>query len=219
MPEPALLRETYSVLVAGSMNPMIHHPQWYRSIGAIDEEELESALRGDFVATTPFASRFQFGSPPFTVMCQPNQWAIQANFIESWTRMVRVAAQVFAKGNSPAMAAYGLVCARHVDTDVDVKAILAESVAELAIGLPTSEDANTNMTVAYAAKGHTVNASIQNSVIGEKTMYLSYHYDYPSLSIDSISDGRADEFMRDCDAFRDRAVSGLGARASMRKTK
>src|ERR1035438_6023217 len=131
MPDPAIPRNAYSVLVAGLMNPSIHHPQWYRLIGAIDDDELDSSLKSGTSGTTPIASRLEFGSPSLTVMCQPNLWMIQSTDDSSWTRMLRVASLVFAKANNPTMTAYGLMAQRHIDTDRDAKAILAASVANL----------------------------------------------------------------------------------------
>src|ERR1700723_932205 len=40
----ASARDQYSIVVVGNMNPAIHHPGWYKAIGAMSDEEVELAL-------------------------------------------------------------------------------------------------------------------------------------------------------------------------------
>jgi hypothetical protein len=38
----AAATETYPIVVAGVMNPAIHHPAWYKAMGALSDKELQS---------------------------------------------------------------------------------------------------------------------------------------------------------------------------------
>ena len=54
----ATANDAYSIVVAGNMNPAIHHPAWYKLIKALSEEELASsgglgARRQDTAETSP----------------------------------------------------------------------------------------------------------------------------------------------------------------------
>jgi hypothetical protein len=213
MPDPAIPRNAYSVQVAGLMNPSIHHPQWYRLIGAIDNDELDASLKGGTSGTTPIASRLQFGSPNLTVFCQPNLWMIQSTDDGSWTRMLRIASLVFAKANNPTLTAFGLMSQRHVDTNRDAKAILAASVAKLNLGLHVGKNVNTNFTSASSEEGFTITTSIQSSVFGERVVYGLYHCDYPAQEIESILDGRFDVFASRSNKFFTDIVIAINARA------
>jgi hypothetical protein len=215
MPDPAIPRNAYSVLVAGLMNPSIHHPQWYRLIGAIDDDELNASLKGGTSGTTPFASRLQFGSPSLTVTCQPNLWMIQSTEDSSWMRMLTVASLVFAKAKNPTMTmtAFGLMAQRHIDTDHDAKAILAASVAKLDLGFQPGKNVNTNLTLASSEEGFTITTSIQSSVLGERVIFGFYHCDYPAREIESIFDGRFEVFNSGSSNFFADIVSAINARA------
>ena len=201
MPDLPIPRNAQLVLVAGKMNPSMHHPQWYRAISAIDDKELRGTLKGESGATTPIVSQFQFGSPNFTITCQPHLWTIQSAEESSWKRMIEIASLVFAKTNNPSMLAYGLMVQRHIDTDRDVKAFLADSVAGLHLGLPTSKSVNTNITLSNPGDGFTITSAIQTSVLGDRVVFGLYHYDYPTNEIESVLDGRFDRFISDSDKF------------------
>lgn len=218
MPDPAIPRNAYSVLVAGTMNPSIHHPQWYRSIGAIDDDELDASLKSGTTGTTPIVSRLQFGSPSLTVICQPSLWMIQSTDENSWARMLKVASLVFAKTNNPTVTAYGLMAQRHIDTDRDAKTFLAASVASLKLGLPTGKSVNTNVTLASAEERFTITSSIQSSVFGDKAVFGLFHCDYPAQEIEGISDWRFEMFATGSAKFFGDIVTAINARAEKGET-
>lgn len=213
MPDPTIPRNAYSVLVAGSMNPSKHHPQWYRSISAIDDEELGASLKSGTSGTTPIISRLQFGSPSLTIFCQPNLWMIQSTDDGSWARMLKVASLVFAKANDQTMTAYGLMAQRHIDTNRDAKAILAASIAKLDLGLQADKNISTNFTMASSEEGFTITTSIQSSVFGERVVFGLYHCDYPAQEIEGLLDGRFEVFASRSNRFFTDIVAAINARA------
>jgi hypothetical protein len=213
MPDPALPRELNQVLVAGTMNPSIHHPQLYHALGLIDAAELAASLKNEGNVTTPMVSRLQFGSPPLVVTCVSNQWSIQSTEEGSWTRMLRTASLIFAKNQEPTITAYGFVSFRHIDTEVDVKEVLAKSVAGLHLGFPIGKNTNTNITSAVAEQGYTISSSIQTSVFGDRVVFGLYHHDYPAKAIESILDGRFDRFTAESKIFFAHIVKAINEHA------
>jgi hypothetical protein len=201
MPDQSIPRNTHLVLVAGTMNPSIHHPQWYKSLGAINDKELRESLKGGVGATTPIISRFQFGTPSFIVTCQPNLWMIQTADDSSWRRMLEISSLAFAKKENPTITAYGLMVQRHTDTKCDAKSFLATKVASLDLGFPAGKNANTNITLAHPGDGFTITTSIQTSVLGDHIVFGAYHYDYPTQEIESILDERFGKFLSDSSKF------------------
>ncbi|MFZ0772616.1 MAG: hypothetical protein WCA49_06485 [Candidatus Sulfotelmatobacter sp.] len=172
-------RETYTIGVTGSMNPAIHHAQWYRTIGAIDEAQLQAALQNPFNSTAQFLSQVQFGAPPLTIICQPENWWIQSTDSNSWPRMLDVASIVFARLNETPVTAYGFTAQQHIDTDCpDTKTILGSSLRELRLGLPTGKVTGTNATISVVEEDFTVHASIQASLLSERAIYVFYQAQY-----------------------------------------
>lgn len=212
MPDPAFPRNTYSVLVAGGMNPSLHHPQWYRSLGAIDDAELDASLKSGATATTPIVSRLQFGSPALTVICQPNLWVIQANEDGCWDRMLTTASLVFDKKNNQITSAFGLMAQRHIDTEANAKEILAAAIAGLDLGFPVQGSVSTNITMASPGEEFTITSSIQSSIIGERTVFGLYHRDYPAQEITSTSDPRFSAFISGSQQFFADIVSSVNIR-------
>ena len=172
-------RETYTIGVVGSMNPAIHHAQWYRTIGAIDEAQLQAALQNPFNNTSQFLSQVQFGAPPLSIVCQPDNWWIQSNDADSWARMLEVTSFVFARLNETPVTAYALTAQRHIDTDCpDTKAILASSLQELRLGLPMGKSAAANATISIFEEDFVVHASIQASLLSVRAIYVFYQAQY-----------------------------------------
>ena len=195
------------------MNPSAHHPQWYRSLGAISDAELDASLKSGAAVTTPIVSRLQFGSPIITVICQPNLWVIQANEDSCWERMLTVASLVFAKKNNQPATAFGLMVQRHIDTEANARSILAATIAGLGLGFPIRESVSTNITVANPEEGFTITSSIQSSVIGERTVFGFYHRDYPGQEITGSSDPRFLAFISGSQQFFADMVSSINTRA------
>lgn len=181
MPDAELTtpREAYFVVVTGAMNPAIHNPQWYRVIGAIDEPELQASLKISSNSTTSFLSQVQFGSPPITVSCQPEQWWIQANDVGSWPRILEIASLVFARLKETPLAFFGLQAQRHLETDAsDIKSVLATSLIELNLGLPTGKSTGSTITLSVVEQDYEVTASIQPSYLSERSVFVMYQRQY-----------------------------------------
>ena len=219
-------RETYFIAVAGSMNPAIHHLQWYRTIGAIDEAELKAALQIPINQTSALLSQVQFGSPPFLITCQPEQWWIQSSDVNAWPRMLDIAALVFARLNETPVTSYALSAQKHVDTDSpDTKSPLAETLWELNLGLPRGKSTASNITLSVIEEDFVVHTSLQASALSERAIYVFYQHLYQSpqapqgaatggyFDLGVLLKGRFEKFRDEQDRVVGETVASVNARA------
>ena len=60
----------FAVVVAGGMNPAIHHPFWYQAKGIITPEDASTAIG----RTTSVPGLSQFSGEDWRVLCTPDRW-------------------------------------------------------------------------------------------------------------------------------------------------
>lgn len=221
MPEAvAPPREAYFVVVSGSMNPAIHSPQWYRVIGAIDEAELQASLASPSISTTSFSSHVEFGSPLLSITCQSETWWVQSGDKNSWPRMLEITSLVFDRLKETPLKTFGLVVQRHIETEAsDIKSVLASSLADLNLGLPSGKSTGSVMSVSVVQEDHEVTSSIQPSHLSERSVFIQYQHQYevpkaPSGYVDLrvLLKSRSEQFrLRSEKAFTE-IVSSVNAR-------
>src|ERR1700730_3850135 len=139
----------YAIVVAGNMNPSIHHPAWYKLIGALSDEELGSALTGStspapaetpasqegevfevasgLTVTTPGLAQFTAGK--MRIACVGQSWTITTYEQALLSRICDVASSVFEALTHTPVSAYGINFNFHRKTNVgDTGARLAQIV-------------------------------------------------------------------------------------------
>lgn len=222
MPDPiAPPREAFYVVVAGLMNPAIHHPHWYRVIGAIDEAELQSSLTNGVNSTTPIAAQLQFGVPRFSVSCQPGQWWIQTHDPDSWARMIKIASLVFSRLNETPVSAFGLLSQCHLDTQTsEVKSIIAKSIVDMNFGLRAGKSTASNVQMTVIEEDFEVITSIQPSLISEISIFGSHHCQYqppkaPSgyFDLGALLGARIEKYLETSKTFFSDIVAAVNTRA------
>ncbi len=122
-----------NLVIAGQMNPAIHHPAWYRYNSLLDDDELQKASN---VIVVPPLSRFQTST--FHLLCGQDRWQISAVRTDrpSFDRMVDIGVKVFDDllPHTP-VSAFGF---NFEDTrelkDLDVQRILVDYASELIVG-------------------------------------------------------------------------------------
>lgn len=220
MPAPATPPRKASVIVIlGAMNPLVHTPQFYRSVGAMDETELQASLKMPLTSSTATNSQFQFGTPPITINCQPVQWLMQSDEIGSWERMLKIVALVFGKIGGTPISSYGLVVQSHADTSVaDVKSAVAVRIRGMKLGFPEGKSSASNIELVVNEADYIVTTSVQPSVLGEQALYMFYQrlYQLPptdseSLVLETILRGRTSAFDEGAKKFFDAALAGLAS--------
>jgi hypothetical protein len=219
-------RDSYFVVVSGQMNPAIHSPQWYRVIGAIDETELQASLKIPSNSTTSFSSQVQFGSPPLSVNCQSEQWWIHSSDVGSWPRMLEVASLVFARLKETPLESFRLQAQRHLATDAsDIKSVVAGSLIELDLGLPTGKSTGSNILLSVVEQDYEVTVSIQPSNLSERSVFIMYQRQYevpkaPSGYVDlgALLKARFDQFSSGSAQVCTDVVAAVNARVARRQS-
>jgi hypothetical protein len=197
----ATANDAYSIVVAGNMNPAIHHPAWYKLIKALSEEELASsgglgARRQDTAETspteqergvtvtiaavdpndpisTPGFARFTAGK--IRIACIEQSWTI-ATFDQNLLVRIRdVASSVFeALGHTP-VSAYGFNFAFHRKTGVaDVGALLAQIIDATEFGFPKGVQGSRSARIGYTLSdgGRDLNVSVEKSARGAGMIFV-----------------------------------------------
>jgi hypothetical protein len=176
MPPPATPpRDSCIIAVTGIMNPSVHSPQFYRTIGVIDEDELQASLKMP-LSITPMLSQFRFDA--ITVSCHPTQWWIETTNGESWERMIAIATRVFTQLGGTPVSGFTLAVQRHIDTGVNVKPVIAQKIATLDLGFPSGTSSASSIELAITEEDYTAGSIMQPSVLGEQLLYLLYQREY-----------------------------------------
>lgn len=232
MPESLIAsppREAYYVVVTGAMNPQIHHAEWYRVIGAIDEAELQNSLVNPMNITGPAVSTVQFGSPTLTVTCQPGNWWIHSADANQWLRMMDIAALVFARLKETPVTAFGFTSQLHIDTVApDTKSVLAEIISGMKLGFPEGSGKSTgsNISLSVTDEDAIVNASLQPSILSERAIFINLNSQYSSpktaapgyFDLGVLLKGRFDKYRTLEQRVRTNMVEAVSARAEMKKS-
>lgn len=167
-------RDLYSIVVAGSMNPALHHPGWYKSQNFIDQQEQDSAVTAQPLVTTPQFSNFV--APEFTIVCLPDRWEIQTAKSQAMDRILSVACAVFEALKHTPVGAYGFNFITNREVGVpNAGQTLAEALARLPFGFPATED--TEGEISFTAKGEKqkITLVISKSILGDSFASIRFN--------------------------------------------
>lgn len=168
----------YTIVIAGRMNPSIHHPTWYSANNLITDSENERALT-DLICLPPVS---QFTTDSIAVQCEPTRWKIQTVGEGNTPRIVRIASEVFNRLDQTPVSAFGLNIDSHrLVEGIDVGSRLADLVSSLALGLPALQDQATNSAKIQwtSSAGLTaVNVRLEPSPRDKEAVFvgLNYHH-------------------------------------------
>ena len=130
--------ELFSIVVAGHMNPAIHHPSWYRLAKLISREEQTSAESKGGIICTNVLSRFTAGTLQIT--CEREKWNVQTADLFQLERLAEMSAQIFDEvlKHTP-VSAYGVNFQYHRENkSPDVASRLGTILAQAPLGILTS---------------------------------------------------------------------------------
>src|SRR6516162_1641943 len=167
-------RDLYSIVVAGAMNPALHHPGWYKSQNFINQQEQDSAVTAQPLITTPQFSNFV--APEFTITCLPDRWEIQTVRSQAMDRILSVACSVFEALNHTPVGAYGFNFISNREVGVPKAGqTLAEALARLPFGFPVAED--TEGEISFTAKGEKqkITLVISKSILGDNFASIRFN--------------------------------------------
>lgn len=83
----------FSVVVIGHMNPMIHHPFWYRHFDLLTEEEADEAVQSPNTYAVPPVSQIQIEA--LQIVCQQDRWEVRTSVATNLDRIRWITERVF----------------------------------------------------------------------------------------------------------------------------
>jgi hypothetical protein len=190
--------DIFSITVAGAMNPAIHHPAWYRAIGALNDSELTLAGAAPDPAvqqtpgTSPSGAALPICTPAFSqftagairVICINQSWTISTHEKILLVKIRDIATKVFsALGHTP-VSAYGLNFSYHRKTRLqDVATRLAEFVEAMSLGFDRFQQTKRAARIAYTTShaGRDLNISVERSVRGLDSVFVGINAHHPIL--------------------------------------
>lgn len=213
VPPPPVIMHT--IAVGGFMNPAIHHPLWYKTIGAIDDAEYQATISTPFNTTTQLVSQLRFANSKLAIQCQQNEWTIQGLEDASWPKMVAVASLVFEKLNETPVSSYAFVTQKHLDTTIsDVGAALAGKVYGMNLALPIGDEPHSSVELRVKIEDYQARMILQPSTLGVNKLFVFYQHLYQAptggyFDLGKLITVRVGGFREAEEAHSDRAISAL----------
>jgi hypothetical protein len=176
MPDaPLPARDFYSVVVAGNMNPAIHHPAWYLNFELIDKTEFDFALAN----ATVVAPLSRFNAPKFAVVCLPDRWEVQTTQPAEADRILDLASRVFAILDHTPVGAFGFNFQTHRETAVkSVGNVLGSVVRALPLGIDLSADMAGQFVATLMRDGQQTTVTVAQSVLGQTLVFIHVNFHY-----------------------------------------
>lgn len=194
-------QEGFAVVLLGSMNPALHHPAWYESIGAISSDEEKDALSREFVFVPQIA---QFSTGGFELLCDPQRWQIVTTDASRIPRLVQLASVVFdEKLVETPLTAVGLNFLNHAKTSCpNVAGVFSEMLTRLPLGFRAQPGSSGKVIFSEPLSAARVRWEIEPSLRGEDHVYVAgnFHLDLgvalkpTRFNLKAVIDARLGEF-------------------------
>jgi hypothetical protein len=177
IPPAPLLKEAWSIVVAGNIDPRQHHPLWYQQIGCLSEEECKAAMAKPLAITPPFAT---FDTGTLLVVAQEDRWHIQTSDPNSRARLIEITDTVFKKLWEAPVIAFGINCRLFSKTRaMNVTPILTKKLLGAGLGLPLDASADTKIVWSAPTTDYTSTASIGTMPIAQDHVLITYDRHHP----------------------------------------
>ena len=75
------------------MNPTVHHPSWYYTIGQLSKEDAASIIENKNLYVSPGSSRFR--APLFSIDCDKKQWQVKTQDKNARLRILHITVKSF----------------------------------------------------------------------------------------------------------------------------
>lgn len=173
MPPP---EDTYLVVVAGAMNPAIHHPSWYEIAGILSNEEATRASQSGVVVVSPQVASFNVGQ--ISITCIPARWQVQALSESDFPKIAEIAERTFKVLYHTPVSAFGINFMHHRLVRLEnVAAELGRAVRSLNLGFihdVTKPEAG-ELIYETSAGDKFVTVRLEPSVSGPSQVYVAIH--------------------------------------------
>ncbi len=169
----------FSVVAVGPMNPRLHHPLWYRLIGAISEEEEAAAVASSNLILIQPLGRFELAASGITVQCQESRWEVIATQPSQRERIKDIASIVFKKLYETPITIFGFNNNFEVETSVtNVRRCLADSVVSLDLGFGAEGDGSCTIRFSDLQKTRRTQISIGPSELSQDVLSFGFNSQY-----------------------------------------
>src|SRR5713101_3086957 len=146
-----------SIVVIGHMNPALHHPHWYKEIGAISEHRYNEALETENLICTRPLSNFKAG--PLTVTCELEKWQAIAEDETSSDELVNAASKVFIALYHTPITAFGFNFSFQVDASLPQLSVLSRGAHLQDLGFETEGLSSVTFALSRRSGKQTINVT------------------------------------------------------------
>ena len=212
----------YNIVVAGAMNPRIHHPSWYQLVKIITKEEAEEALASSGTFGIQGMTQLNIPSSHLTIICNEQRWEVQTDSRANLERIQNISWEVFDKYlvHTP-VNVFGLNFNFQRSTNcTDVPVFLANQVVAMGVGLDGDAVSDADITLRSKFDDHTSQVSVQKSPTSKQDISVSCHYEYPVgttgggfFSLKEKIAERIGSALKDAEAKRDLVVQAINEKA------
>lgn len=176
----------YSIVIAGEMNPAIHHPAWYQRLGLVSDADLQHAIASEGFVCTPVVA--QFDLPSMGVVCHPDRWEIATQDPDELVRALSIAIAVYEALPHTPIEGFAFDFSFHRTTRLArVGRFLALGVESMNIGLPCDDSSVASIHTRTRHGERQVRVIVAECAGDPDTVTFDYDVRY-----DVLPDARAD---------------------------
>ena len=174
---PVARQQSYNITILGAMNPRIHHPFWYKLIGAITEEEYKQALSDPQLICTAFASQFSVSN--IAVACQGERYTISTQIAGNRKRIAEIAGIVFKKLFETPINRVGCNSILELETTVkNVGAWISAKMDVARFGFSAESLKSGQLSLTSALQNHTQTITLGPSALAQDVVSLAINTEY-----------------------------------------
>jgi hypothetical protein len=194
--------DSYSVVILGDMNPRIHHPLWYRTVGLFTERDVTHTIKSQPVVCTPGYA--QFAVDEYVITCLQDRWEIRTPVVANAERIRDMAMRIFDDllGQTPV---------RDIATNFDyvrstpgrnatafLARILTDSAARLGLGTAYGGDLFFKQVITAPPRfAPSATIAVRSSVDSE-ALVVNCNFHYKVTEYGGQSSFKIAEFLPDC---------------------
>jgi len=163
-------------VVAGAMNPAIHHPSWYQIADILSEEEVTKASESGVVVVSPQVASFNVGQ--ISITCIPARWQIQATSESDFPKIAEITERTFKALYHTPISAFGINFMHHrVVRYENVVGELGKAVRSLELGFihEAAKPEAGKLTYETSTGDKFVTLRLEPSVSGPNQVYVAIH--------------------------------------------
>lgn len=178
--------QLYSIVVVGTMNPLIHHPTWYKNQGLITPEQEQEILKSGKMVCLPQIS--QMDSSGFGIACEQERWMARIRDESNLGTLLNIATKVFdgALLTHTPVRAFGINADFDVKTSKSVGKALSRLSVTFGIDIPEGLEANGLFQSSWSTEYGENKVTIKPSIFGPDVVLVenNFHFGAPKESFD-----------------------------------